>query len=541
MRRLAIASVAVALALLTFYEFPGHTWLQQDTQIYVPILEHLKDPSVLRNDILAQQPHVRFTVYDETARFLSGLTGRGFREVLQFEQVATRAIGIWGLYLCATAIFGAGAEPLGLLLAAICSLGISITGPQVLTFEYEPTPRAFAIPLLLCAIGLAAHRRYLGAGIAGAVAFSTIRPRRSRSGPFTPSCCSGPANGTPCAPRLRGLIPLVCAAAVMTLAEHAQSGGGEIRVLFGRLTLAEEQLQRLRSPYLWVSGYPAGLIWHYVILFLLAVAAYVRLRREIPPVLRVFLLGLPAIGMLSMPISWLLLDQWKWALVPQVQPLRMLLFVALAMQFLTAAAGAWAATRRRFPEAVAWFALAFLLPVHPVITNPLPWARLALVIALALLAAAAVRYASRPGLRWAPALVLVAFFAIPGIGGGVNYPKVDTPELAQLADWARTSTPGDAVFVFPDAGRAVYPGVFRSEALRAVYVDWKGGGQANFLRGLGEQWWFRWQQTGAGRFNPRDMQRFEAFGINYVVLRAQDRLPQPATFQNSGYAVYRVR
>src|ERR1019366_8508439 len=29
----------------------GHTWLQQDSQIYVPILEHLRDPAVLRNDI----------------------------------------------------------------------------------------------------------------------------------------------------------------------------------------------------------------------------------------------------------------------------------------------------------------------------------------------------------------------------------------------------------------------------------------------------------------------------------------------------------
>ena len=27
-----------ALALLTFFQFPGHTWLQQDTQIYAPVL-----------------------------------------------------------------------------------------------------------------------------------------------------------------------------------------------------------------------------------------------------------------------------------------------------------------------------------------------------------------------------------------------------------------------------------------------------------------------------------------------------------------------
>ena len=30
---LATAALCVALALLTFFQFPGHTWLQQDTQI----------------------------------------------------------------------------------------------------------------------------------------------------------------------------------------------------------------------------------------------------------------------------------------------------------------------------------------------------------------------------------------------------------------------------------------------------------------------------------------------------------------------------
>ena len=67
MKPLATAAACIALALLTFFQFPGHTWLQQDTQIYVPILEHLRDPAVLRNDMLVQHPHVAFTLYDEAA------------------------------------------------------------------------------------------------------------------------------------------------------------------------------------------------------------------------------------------------------------------------------------------------------------------------------------------------------------------------------------------------------------------------------------------------------------------------------------------
>src|SRR5437016_3656384 len=87
----AIRVVAcVALALLTFFQFPGHTYLQQDTQIYVPILEHLRDARVLRNDMLVQHPHVAFTLYDEAAMALRSITGLGFGAVLAIQQVATR-------------------------------------------------------------------------------------------------------------------------------------------------------------------------------------------------------------------------------------------------------------------------------------------------------------------------------------------------------------------------------------------------------------------------------------------------------------------
>src|SRR5271157_5788480 len=169
MKPAGTAAICLALALLTYFQFPGHTWLQQDSQIYVPILEHQRDPAVLRNDILAQYPHVAYTLYDEAALALRAVTRLGFREVLAIEQIVTRAFGIWGLFLMASAL---GLSPGGAwLVTMIASLGALIAGPQVLTFEYEPTPRAFAVPLVLCAIGLAAHRRQLAAGIAGACAF----------------------------------------------------------------------------------------------------------------------------------------------------------------------------------------------------------------------------------------------------------------------------------------------------------------------------------------------------------------------------------
>ena len=35
-----------------------------------------------------------------------------------------------------------------------------------------------------------------------------------------------------------------------------------------------------------------------------------------------------------MPLSWLLLERWHWGLIPQLQPMRALLFVTLGMQLL---------------------------------------------------------------------------------------------------------------------------------------------------------------------------------------------------------------
>jgi hypothetical protein len=488
MKGLAIAVSAVALALLTFFQFPGHTWLQQDSQIYAPALEHQRDPTVLRNDILVKQSLLEYTLYDEAALALRGLTGLGFREVLAFEQVLARALGIWGLYLMAEAL-GLRMGP-ALLVAAICSLGATIAGPTVLSIEYEPTPRAFAVPLSICAVGLATHRRYLGAGIAAAGAFVYHAPTTL---PFL------------------GFAPLLAAP------------------FFPHLTPLQEQIQRMRAPYVWVSTWPAAVIVHHLILFAILLMAFARIRRDIPRKLRVLVLGLGILGIASMPISWLLLEHWRWALVPQLQPMRALLFVALLVQFLTAAAGVKA--RRPF-EAVAWFALAYLIPLQP-----LAWNRVVLVLALAALTALAVWRTP----RFAPVAAVLAFFAIPTLGGVVNYPQLQTPELAQLSAWARASTPEDAVFLFPDAARGLDPGIFRAEALRAVYVDWKGGGQANYLKEFGDEWWSRWQQTMARGFRPADVAKYEGLGIGYVVLQVKNRLPEAAEFENAQYVAYRIR
>jgi hypothetical protein len=526
MKPLATAGASVALALLTFFQFPGHTWLQQDSQIYVPILDHLRDPAVLRNDILVQHPHVAFTLYDETALALRAATGAGFGEVLAAQQIATRALGIWGLLLMAEAL-GLAFAP-ALLVAAICSLGALIPGPEVLTFEYEPTPRAFAVPLVVCAIGLAAHRRHLAAGAAAAAAFLYHPPTALPFWGVYFILALWPHAQRRA--RLAALIPLAAAVPLLWAAARAQSASGDAQRVFARLDSSQEFLQRMRTAYVWVSTWPAATIGHHLLILAVLVAAFMRIRQAVGVELRVLLLGLAALGLLTMPLSWLLLEQFHWGLVPQVQPMRALLFLTLGMQFLCAAAGARAIVARRPAEAFVWLAFAYLLPLQPVLTGPFVWRRINLALALAALTALA-------GIRWSPIVAVATFFAIPMLGGVVNYPRLHTPDLAQLSAWARANTPRDAVFVFPGANRSLAPGIFRSEALRAVYVDWKGGGQVNYLKDLGEQWWFRWRQI--RNFQPADLPQYTASGITYVVLK--EPLPGAPQFQNSTYVVYQLK
>jgi hypothetical protein len=73
--------------------------------------------------------------------------------------------------------------------------------------------------------------------------------------------------------------------------------------------------------------------------------------------------------------------------------------------------------------------------------------------------------------------------------------------------------------------------------LRAVFVDWKSGGQVNYRRKFAEEWWTRWQLIANGSI---DLAKYQALGIAYVVVAPEHRLPQPAAFQNAAWLAYRI-
>ncbi len=441
-----LAILIAAIALFSFFIFPGHTYLTQDTQIYVAILENLWDPTALTHDLLVGHSHVAYTLYDEYAIAARWLTHSSFQAVLQTTQIVCRALGIWGVYLLALRILESRWRSLAV--AAICAAGAEIWGPAVLFVEFEPSPRAFAIPLLFLGIGLAAHGSYRAAAAVATIGF-VLHP--TSAAPFWV-----------CLALLRqwkiGFVSLFCGLALIAIGAHFQPLLGERHMFFSRVPPALEAVQRTRGAYNWIgmwwnSEWPKYLACTVVGALALARSGALRYRA-----LRPFLVALPAMGLVSAPVSYLLLDRLKWFAVPLIQPARLLLFT-VAMSIFMAAVAAFRA--RHVAESAVWLALA----VTPAVAAP------------------------RPRI-------------------------VPTPELLEFSRWAAANTPKDAVFLFPQAGKSLVPGFFRSQALRAVYVDWKGGGQANFLPELGLEWWRRYQDA---MRQPQSMQHYRSLGIDYIV------------------------
>jgi hypothetical protein len=528
-RRLAWGASIVTIVLLGYILFPGHTYLQSDTQIYVPMLERLRDPALFTRDISLQRTHLTYTAYDEAAVALSRLTGLGFEGVLTVQQLLFRALAVTGLVLIALRLGLDAVE--AWFVAAVVSLGATIAGPAVLTMEYEPVPRGFAVALLVFAVGLAMQERHTLAGIAGAAAFLYHAPTTL---PFW--IVAGVL-----ALRRRTdwkiFLPLAPAILLLMLLAHLQPKSVESAPVFSRLEPFDEWLQKMRAGYSYVSTWRARFFWDYGFEALIVGLAAWRLRG-----IGGFLTGLPIVGLLSMPVSLALLEWQKWALIPQWQPARAVLFVTLIAALLAAIAGVRAARNRRWVEAAVWLTVAFLISMkHAMLGTTLNLAPLRPAVVLALLATAGVWLNPRSrGLTLAVA-GFIPFFAIPASKVVRNYPRIETAGLVQLSDWARANTAVNSVFLFTDAGTDLDPGIFRAHAMRALYVDWKSGGQVNYFPGFTREWWKRWTDTGGGHWNvtTENFPRLAELSVDYVVVHLDHAIPgRKPDFSNAVYVVY---
>ncbi|HEV8148319.1 MAG TPA: DUF6798 domain-containing protein [Bryobacteraceae bacterium] len=541
-RRIAFCIGVLLLTFAGYFFFPGHTYLLSDTQIYIPMFDHLRDASLFTRDIMALRPHLSYTIYDETALLLVRITRLSFETVLQTEQILFRALGIAGLVLLARrllgdpmrAAIGPNAWEFGLewCAAAIVSLGATLVAPAVLIFEYEPVPRGFAVCLLMFAMGLLAQGRDRAAGIAAGFALLYHPPTAA---PFWIVAAL--------LIRRRALLfPFLPAAAILLVLAKMQAGVTESPAMFRKLDWFQESLQQMRASYSFVSMWATRNLNDYAAECLVAAVAIWRLHGSLTRDLRALLIGLPVVGLLCVPLSWVLLEKMHWALIPQWQPARAVLFITLIAMLAAAVCGLRAATERRWIEAVMWLAAAYFGPIkHAVIGRPWNWQMLELFAGFAIVTTLAVWLSSRTRGITLIAAALLPFAAIPASGLVRNYRQIETPELDQVVAWARANTPVPALFLFPDAGTGLEPGIFRVRAQRALYTDWKSGGQVNYFPMFTSDWWKRWIETNAGRWKLKasDFSALADRSIDYVVLQTEQAVPGvPEAFRNSKYVVY---
>jgi hypothetical protein len=529
--RLLTGAAILIITLLSFFWFPGHTYLQSDTQIYVPILEHLWDPSVLADDAIASRPHVTYTIYDEIAIGLRKLTGLGFQPILLGQHLLYRGVGVAGLYLIGVACGLPGAA--AILLAAVASLGAYVVGPTVLTVEYEPVPRAFALPFILLSIGLVGKNRWTWATISACIGF-LFHP------PTAIGYCILLAAAEIFLHHRRSLWVFAGVAVGFIALISLETKPLESQHIFSRIDATLEPILRMRGNYNWIEVWIGRYLAQYLFLWAFGAAALWRVWRHLSPPFRFFCACLPLSGLAALPVSYLLLEQAKLMLIPEIQPARYLLFTTLFAAMLGALAAAHEALERRPVRAVLWLLVPFAIPLSPALFD-ISLKRAGVMLLLALTGAAALEATQRLkalSIPTATAAAVLTFALIPTYGEVLNYPVLDDEGLRDVEAWAQLVTPPDAVFQFADAGRALEPGIFRARAMRPIYADWKGGGQVNYLPSFAHLWARRW----AAVKKVQPLEQYAALGIDYVVFtRAKAPQGVPPAYEDERYVVIRVR
>jgi hypothetical protein len=541
-RALLLCAGIVSVTWLGFEIFPGHTYLHADTQIYVPMLERLDAPSYLSRDLVATHPYLTYTVYDEVTLFLHAVTGSSFKGALIAQQLLYRAAGALGAFLLAQAM-GLG-RLLAFLVATILNLGAVLTGPGVWLLNPEPLPQAFAIGLVILAMGLLAREKPLLAGLSGGLA---VLYDPSTAAPFWILIFLALIFDRNLRPLLRPATTILLIF-ILLLANLAQLQPGvfEPQEFFGKLSANAANVQHYIASGAWVSLWAGRDIWQYLAIWVCGLWATARVWPVLNRQTRWLFVLLPLIGIISVPVSYLLLEQLRWSLIPQVRPARALLFTVATASLACSIAGIRAALKRETWEALFWFVVVFALPLNVRIldllrvSNAGTLVQLLLCIALAgLLAAFLTRFASTSLGFFALLIPLIAIFIAPSIGCVESPPKNAEEAIAEVADWAENNTWGSSMFLFPGAGRDLSPGMFRAESRRAVWVDWKTGSLSDFFESFAQDWWERWQQTMEGPFSARRLEGLLSLPVDYYVLKRENQLADvKPVFENSEFVVY---
>src|SRR6266700_8262180 len=102
MLRVPLLCLAIfAAAWLEFTVFPGHSYLEGDTQLYLPMLERMDSPGLLSRDLVATNPELSLTAYDEATVLLHEVGRQTFRRALVAQQLISRLAALLGVFLLA--------------------------------------------------------------------------------------------------------------------------------------------------------------------------------------------------------------------------------------------------------------------------------------------------------------------------------------------------------------------------------------------------------------------------------------------------------
>jgi hypothetical protein len=542
MLRLALLCLAFfAAAWLEFTAFPGHSYLEAETQIYLPMLERVDAPGLLARDLVATNPTLSLTAYDEATLFLHEAGRQPFRRALLGQQFIFRLAALVGIFLLARAT--GLSHPFALIITVIVNLGATLAGPAVSLTEREPLPGAFAFGLILLAMGLMADEKPLLAGLAGGVGFlyDPVLALPFWGVMLVAFFVEGRLRRV-----IRPTLPifLVFVLLLANLAQLQPGAGGD--PLLARVSPQLSVFQRTHTPYLFVGLWENGNVYQFLALFVFGLWAAARCWPLLNTCFRWLVLGTSLCGLLSIPLSYLLLDVNHFAWAARLQPARMLLFTAAASALVFGLAGMRAILLRSAWEAFAWFSLLFALPVSTGlfdflrVTNGPQLSQFAVAFALAaLLTSLLLGFAfvsARIMALAAPALASIALTQVPGL----RPPPIPFREsIHKMAAWADGGTWGSSVFLFADAERADYPGVFRAESRHALWVDWKSAQGVAFSETAAARWQERWDRTMANSFSPERLESFLASPIDYYVLRRQNQLASlPYVFVDRDFVVY---
>lgn len=492
MRRAFLLLMGIAaVTALEFQVFPGHTYLQGDTQLLLPVLERLDAPGYLSRDLVAIHPHVTYTIYDEATLFLHEAGRLDFKTALLIQQLLCRAAATSGVFLLALAA-GVG-DTFALLLAALVNLGAALMGPAVLLTDPEPTPRALAFGLTLLAMGLLAREKPLLAGLMAGLALVYHAPTAA---PFWAVVLLAFIFERRLRPLLRPALSILLVFCLL-LANLAQLQPGAVdpQPLFAKISSPLAQLQQFRTSYVWVSLWAGREIWQYLGIWICGVWATTRIWPSLNLQLRWLIVALPLYGIFSVPLSYVLLENLRWILAPQLQPARTLVFTVALASLSCGIAGVRAAMARRIWEATLWLVVVLAAPLASIFTmQPL---------------------------------------------AGVCTRHSNEAAISQLAAWAENDTWGSSMFLFPDAGREFYPGIFRAESRRALWADWESGAQVIYADSTAEEWWQRWRQTMQPGFSVPRLKTMLSLPIDYYVLKRAHQLAKVRpVFENQDFVVY---